>query len=78
MGWGRVPKAMEAQAVFDGVALLCSNVPATDWSAGTLMLKYKEQVGVEQAIDFIKSPVQIRPLWLHQPKRLAGLTLGAE
>lgn len=73
--WRRLPKAIEAQAVFDGVALLCSNVPATDWSAGTLMLKYKAQVGVEQTIDFIKSPVQIRPMWLHQPKRLAGLTL---
>ena len=73
--WHRLSKAIEAQAAFDGVALLCSNVPATDWSAGTLLIKYKEQVGVEQTIDFIKSPVQIRPMWLHQPKRLAGLTL---
>ena len=30
---------------------------------------------MEQTIDFVKSPVQIRPLWLHSPKRLAGLTL---
>lgn len=73
--WRRLPKAIEADAAFDGVALLCSNVPATDWAAGTLLIKYKEQVGVEQAIDFIKSPVQIRPMWLHQPKRVAGLTL---
>ena len=39
------------------------------------MIKYKEQVVAEQAIDFIKSPVQIRPMWLHQPRRIAGLTL---
>ena len=39
------------------------------------MTKYKEQVVAEQAIDFIKSPVQIRPMWLHQPRRIAGLTL---
>jgi len=32
-------------------------------------------VSVEQTIDFIKSPVQIRPMWLHSPNRLAGLTL---
>lgn len=35
----------------------------------------KAQVRIEQTIDFIKSPVQIRPMWLHSPKRLAGLTL---
>lgn len=64
----------EAQC-FDGVALLCTNVPAERLSAGAVMIKYKEQVGVEQTIDFIKSPVQIRPMWLHSPKRLAGLTL---
>ena len=39
------------------------------------MVKYKAQVNVEQTIDFIKSPVQIRPLWLHAPQRIAGLTL---
>jgi transposase len=59
----------------DGVALLCTNVPATRLSAAAVMIKYKEQVQVEQVIDFLKSPVQIRPMWLHQPKRLAGLTL---
>jgi transposase len=73
--WRRLPKAIQAEAAFDGVALLCTNVPAADWSAATVMSKYKQQVLAEQAIDFIKSPVQIRPMWLHQPKRLAGLTL---
>jgi len=73
--WRRLPTAIQAAEVFDGVALLCTNVPAPQWSAETVMIKYKQQLGVEQAIDFIKSPVQIRPMWLHQPKRLAGLTL---
>lgn len=73
--WRRLPKAIREAAVFDGVALLCTNVAASVWAAETVMIKYKQQVGVEQVIDFIKSPVQIRPMWLHQPKRLAGLTL---
>jgi transposase len=60
---------------FDGLALLCTSVPAEDLAAGQAMVKYKEQVSVEQTIDFIKSPVQIRPVWLHSPKRIAGLTL---
>ena len=62
-------------ASFDGVVLLCTNVPVERLSAGEVMKKYKEQVSVEQTFDFIKSPVQIRPLWLHSPQRLAGLTL---
>jgi transposase len=73
--WRRCTKAIDADARFDGVALLCTNVPVADWSAGRVMIKYKEQVVAEQAIDFIKSPVQIRPMWLHQPRRIAGLTL---
>lgn len=73
--WRRGTQAIDMDAAFDGVALLCTNVPAEDWSAGTVMIKYKQQLVAEQAIDFIKSPVQIRPMWLHQPRRIAGLTL---
>jgi transposase len=29
----------------------------------------------KSSIDFIKSPVHVRPMWLHSPKRLAGLFL---
>ena len=75
--WRRLPRAIRAAQVFDGVALLCTNVPAETWAAPTVMIKYKQQVVAEQAFDFIKSPVQIRPMSrsVHQPKRLAGLTL---
>jgi len=59
----------------NGVVLLCTNVPMERLSPGEVMKKYKEQVSVEQTFDFFKSPVQIRPLWLHSPRRLAGLTL---
>ncbi len=73
--WQERPEALAAAACFDGVALLCTNVPPERLSAGEVMIKYKSQVHVEQTIDFIKSPVQIRPLWLHSPQRIAGLTL---
>lgn len=73
--WDVDSAAVAEAAQRDGVALLCTNVPAARLSAPEVMCKYKEQVQVEQVIDFIKSPVQIRPMWLHQPKRLAGLTL---
>lgn len=73
--WQPQQAVLHEQTCFDGVMLLCTNVPDARLSAPAVMCKYKEQVNVEQTIDFIKSPVQIRPLWLHSPKRLAGLTL---
>lgn len=73
--WQLLSAAVAAAARFDGVALLCSNVPPEQATAATLLIKHKGQIGVEQTIDFLKSPVQIRPLWLHSPRRLAGLTL---
>jgi len=73
--WEMRQEALAEAVCFDGVALLCSNVPQERLSAGGVMVKYKSQVNVEQTIDFIKSPVQIRPLWLHSPQRIAGLTL---
>ena len=73
--WGLKEEAVAAAARFDGIALLCTNVSQEGLPGGEVLVKYKEQVGVEQTIDFLKSPVQVRPMWLHSPKRLAGLTL---
>ena len=73
--WEQRQNVVAADERFDGISLLCTNVPAERLAAGEVMIKYKEQVQIEQTIDFIKSPVQIRPMWLHSPKRLAGLTL---
>ena len=73
--WKRRHAMIADDAGFDGMALLCTNAPHARLSSGEAMTKYKEQVYVEQTIDFLKSPVLIRPMWLHTPKRLAGLTL---
>ena len=73
--WEQRQNVVTADERFDGISLLCTNVPADRLSAGEVMIKYKEQVHIEQTIDFLKSPVQIRPMWLHSTKRLAGLTL---
>jgi transposase len=73
--WNYNSETIAQSSRFDGIVLLCTNIPAERLSPGEVMKKYKEQVSVEQTFDFIKSPVQIRPLWLHSPQRLAGLTL---
>lgn len=74
LSWSCNLDAIDQDAHFDGIVLLCTNVPLERLTAGDTMKKYKEQVSVEQTFDFIKSPIQIRPLWLHSPRRLAGLT----
>lgn len=75
LSWERDLAAIKTAACFDGVSLMCTNAPEQELSANEAQRKYKEQIGVEQTIDFIKSPVQIQPMWLHLPKRIAGLTL---
>lgn len=73
--WQQHQAVITERQRFDGIVLMCTNAPSQDLSTVEVMTKYKEQVCIEQTIDFIKSPVQIRPLWLHSPRRLSGLTL---
>jgi transposase len=73
--WERDETKIAEESKFDGVSLMCTNTPKSDLSANEVVSKYKEQIQVEQTIDFIKSPVELRPTWLHNPKRIAGLTL---
>jgi hypothetical protein len=71
--WEQAEAAIREAAQFDGVTVRVTNVGLERLGAEGAMRKYREQVCVEQTIDFLKSPVQIRPMWLHKPKRLAGL-----
>jgi len=73
--WQIVEPALAENQKFDGIALFCTNVPQQRLTAPEVIIKYKAQIHVEQSIDFIKSPIHIRPMWLHSPRRIAGLTL---
>jgi len=75
LSWGTRADVIAEEQRFDGVSLLVTNAPASDLDAGTALIKYKGQSGMEQTIDFLKSPVEIRPLWFHNPRRIAALTL---
>lgn len=54
--WQKCQEVIADEHLSDGVALLCTNVAQERLSAGEVMIKYKEQVSVEQTIDFIKKP----------------------
>ena len=73
--WTVNAAALAAAAPFTGISLLVTNEPVEQLPTEEVLVAYKGQANVEQTIDFLKSPVQIRPLWLHKPKRLLGLTL---
>lgn len=73
--WQILEPALAEDQKFDGIALFCTNVPQERLAAPDVIIKYKSQIHVEQSIDFIKSPIHIRPMWLHSPRRIAGLTL---
>jgi len=75
LSWQLLEAALADKQQFDGIALFCTNVSPARLSAPEVLIKYKTQIHVEQSIDFIKSPIHIRPMWLHSPKRIAGLTL---
>jgi transposase len=75
LSWAVRAEAVAEDTQFDGVSLLVTNASAARLDSEGALLQYKGQSGVEQTIDFIKSPVEIRPMWLQNPKRVAGLTL---
>jgi len=61
-------------AQFDGIYALVSNCPASEASTPAVFGAYKGQSQVEGRFRVVKHPpIQIRPLWLHQPRRIESL-----
>src|SRR5712692_5818882 len=61
-------------ATFDGSYCLLTNWPGAAADLRAVFRAYKEQIQVEQHFRVTKHPpVQVRPVWLHQPKRIASL-----
>lgn len=74
VSWRLNPQALAEEACFDGIYALLTNDTGIDASLHRVFHAYKGQPKVEGRFRALKSlPVQIRPLWLHQPKRIASL-----
>jgi transposase len=59
---------------FDGLYCLLTNQAAAEASSQQVFWDYKGQSKVEGRFRSVKHPpLQIRPLWLHQPKRIESL-----
>lgn len=74
LSWRLNQRALAEDARFDGIYALLTNDTSPEASLHRVFHDYKGQSKVEGRFRAVKSlPLQIRPLWLHQPKRIASL-----
>ncbi|HYS28664.1 MAG TPA: IS1634 family transposase [Candidatus Limnocylindria bacterium] len=72
--WRLDHRRLREAATFDGIYCLLTNWPLAAAGLRAVFQAYKEQIQVEQRFRVTKHPpLQVRPVWLHQPKRIASL-----
>jgi uncharacterized protein DUF4277 len=72
--WRLDQHRLREAALFDGIYCLLTNWPLAEADLRTVFHAYKEQIQVEQRFRVTKHPpLQVRPVWLHQPTRIASL-----
>jgi Domain of unknown function (DUF4277) len=72
--WQMDHDRLREEAPFDGTYSLLTNLTPAQAQACTIFRHYKEQSLVEGRFKSFKHPpLQVRPLWLHQPARLESL-----
>jgi hypothetical protein len=65
---------LRAEAAFDGVYSLLTNEAAHGLPLTGVFAAYKDQSTIEGRFRVIKQPpIQVRPVWLHQPRRIESL-----
>jgi transposase len=69
---------LQADACFDGIYCLMTNQGEGAADLRAVFLAYKEQSQVEGRFRAMKhSSIQVRPVWLHQPRRIESLIFVA-
>jgi transposase len=72
--WRLDHRRLREEATFDGIYCLLTNWLLAEADLRTVFQAYTEQIQVEQRFRVTKHPpLQVRPVWLHQPKRIASL-----
>jgi transposase len=74
--WQLDHERLREDEIFDGIYCLVTNQPEENASRQEVFRAYKAQSKVEGRFRGVKHPpLQVRPLWLHQPKRIESLLL---
>ena len=72
--WTLDHNQLAVDACFDGIYCLLTNETTAAADTPAVLRAYKEQSKVERRFRAVKQPpIQVRPLWLHQPQRIASL-----
>ena len=72
--WRLDRQRLREDAQFDGLYCLLTNQPRAAAGRRAVFRAYKDQSAVEGRFRVLKQPpLQVRPLWLHQPRRLESL-----
>jgi transposase len=74
VSWRLNRSTLAEDSQFDGVYCLLTNDTSPTASVHRVFHDYKGQAKVEGRFRAVKAlPIQVRPIWLHQPKRIASL-----
>ncbi len=73
--WEIDAAALERLKKLEGVFVLKTNLPKTKHPMATVVAKYREQSKVEKRFHHMKGPLAVTPMFLENPKRIAGLLI---
>ncbi len=72
--WTLDHNQLRVEECFDGIYCLLTNQSAAQATPHAVFRAYKDQSKVERRFRAVKQPpIQVRPLWLHQPQRIESL-----
>ena len=72
--WRLDQNQLRVDACFDGIYCLLTNQAEDSANSQAIFRAYKDQSKVEGRFRGVKHlPIQVRPIWLHQPKRIESL-----
>jgi len=69
----RHQKAIDDEALLDGIFLMVSNHDRELWPASRLLALYKRQYKVERLFHIMKGPLAVSPMLLEKPERICSM-----
>ena len=73
--WQVDEAALQQQQELEGVFVLKTNLPKSSHAIAPVLAKYREQSKVEKRFHHLKGPLAVTPMFLENPKRIAGLLI---
>ena len=73
--WQIDAAALAQQKELEGVFVLKTNLSKSKHPIATVLAKYREQSKVEKRFHHFKGPLAVTPMFLQNPKRIAGLLI---